>query len=1048
MRKPRLAKLTRPRLARALPRERLFVRLDEARAERRAVFAIGPPGAGKTTVVASWLDARSIRGIWFQVDAGDADLATFFHYLSQAAAAYTRKQQRPLPALTPEYLHDVRGFARRFFRELFARLPKRGVLVLDNYHEVPSNLLFHEVVADALDELPSGTTVIAISRHDPPQSFARSIASEQVDSIGWTELKLTLPEAHAIGRLRGVDVSLLEGLHVRSDGWAAGLTLLMERARQEPSYAHIDSPESLREVFNYFAGQLFDRAPPIVRSLLLELSFLPRMSASSVRQLTASDRAIDVLEDLHRRNLFTDRRLTHEVVYQFHALFKAFLEHRANQVLSSAEHTALLFRAAQVLDEGGEPEEAMPLYLRADDYDDAQALILRESGRLIDQGRWQIVLTWIEALPYERVRGESWLLLWLGVARSCVAPVDARRWLEASFALARDTGDLICELEAVAALVQTYIFEYASFWPLDRWIDAMQDGISRRPRFGDDESELRVQSALLIALAYRRPASAALAPCVQRLFELVQGDAPANLRLTGLAYLLAYSTTTGPLALAERALPLLEALLEHREVRALNVAWSSFIIAHCNIIRGKPHEVRRAGARIEWVADEHGLPFVGSFSNIIQCWHECQLGDLGAAENFLARLEAHLDPSRTYDVASLHTLRMLLAYLSGDGERALQEGAKAVALFDATGSVMHRMLSRDVMASTALQLGKIADARQLLTTLREVAAGSRPTWMEGRIRVHEALAMLDSGEREEGLKALREGLAFTREHRTGAQLKYARPLLPRIAAHAVEAGIEVSFVREMIRSLELRAPTGAHDAWPWPIKVYTLGQFRVLIDERALVFSHKVPRKPFALLKAIIAMGGHDVRTERLMDALWPQEPGDSAHEAFQQALFRLRKLLCTPNIVQLADGRVSLDEAQLWTDVRAFEEGLVDASRTERALQLYRGDFLADEVDQPWAASTRERLRAKFLHQVARQATELEAEQRWDDAIALYLRGMDADVLSESFYQGLMRCYAARGMRAEALSVYRRLRQQLSVTLGLAPSPSSEALLRELRLR
>jgi len=161
-----------------------------------------------------------------------------------------------------------------------------------------------------------------------------------------------------------------------------------------------------------------------------------------------------------------------------------------------------------------------------------------------------------------------------------------------------------------------------------------------------------------------------------------------------------------------------------------------------------------------------------------------------------------------------------------------------------------------------------------------------------------------------------------------------------------------------------------------------------------------------------------------------------------------LRKLLCTPNIVQLADGRVSLDEAQLWTDVRAFEEGLVHAPRTERALQLYRGDFLADEVDQPWAASTRERLRAKFLHQVARQATELEAEQRWDDAIALYLRGMDADVLSESFYQGLMRCYAARGMRAEALSVYRRLRQQLSVTLGLAPSPSSEALLRELRLR
>jgi ATP/maltotriose-dependent transcriptional regulator MalT len=37
---------------------------------------VGPPGAGKTTVVASWLEKRGIPGIWYQVDAGDADLAT------------------------------------------------------------------------------------------------------------------------------------------------------------------------------------------------------------------------------------------------------------------------------------------------------------------------------------------------------------------------------------------------------------------------------------------------------------------------------------------------------------------------------------------------------------------------------------------------------------------------------------------------------------------------------------------------------------------------------------------------------------------------------------------------------------------------------------------------------------------------------------------------------------------------------------------------------------------------------------------------------------
>ena len=89
-----LAKLTRPRLHKAVARERLFAVLDEAREHKPAICVVGPPGAGKTTVVASWLDARDIKGIWYQVDPGDADLATFFYYLGLAAKPFTRKGQR------------------------------------------------------------------------------------------------------------------------------------------------------------------------------------------------------------------------------------------------------------------------------------------------------------------------------------------------------------------------------------------------------------------------------------------------------------------------------------------------------------------------------------------------------------------------------------------------------------------------------------------------------------------------------------------------------------------------------------------------------------------------------------------------------------------------------------------------------------------------------------------------------------------------------------------------------------------------------------------
>ena len=158
-----LAKLTRPRLHGAVARERLF----QARRCRGAICGVGPPGAGKTTLVASWLDARDAKGIWYQVDAGDTDLATFFHYLGQAAGHHSRKGQAPLPALTPEYLKDIEGFSRRFFRELFSRLPADAVVVLDNYQEVSSDQPFHALVPQAVDEVPPGIVLVAISRRDP-----------------------------------------------------------------------------------------------------------------------------------------------------------------------------------------------------------------------------------------------------------------------------------------------------------------------------------------------------------------------------------------------------------------------------------------------------------------------------------------------------------------------------------------------------------------------------------------------------------------------------------------------------------------------------------------------------------------------------------------------------------------------------------------------------------------------------------------------------------------------------------------------------------------
>src|SRR3989344_1093105 len=142
---PALAKITRPQPTRVLARTRLLRQLDDA-AAHTVLWVEGPAGAGKTTLVVSWLDARKMDCLWYQVDAGDMDLATFFHYLGLAVAQTAPRFRRPMPKLTPEYLAGIPTFTRNFFRELARRLSKPCVLVFDNLQEVEASAPLYEVL--------------------------------------------------------------------------------------------------------------------------------------------------------------------------------------------------------------------------------------------------------------------------------------------------------------------------------------------------------------------------------------------------------------------------------------------------------------------------------------------------------------------------------------------------------------------------------------------------------------------------------------------------------------------------------------------------------------------------------------------------------------------------------------------------------------------------------------------------------------------------------------------------------------------------------------
>ena len=1045
--RPQLAKLTRPRLHKAVARERLFAKLDEAREHKPAICVVGPPGAGKTTLVASWLDARGIKGIWYQVDPGDADLATFFYYLGQAVLPYSRKGQRALPLLTPEYLQDVEGFSRRFFRELFSRLPEGATLVLDNYQEVEAGQQFHQIVAMAISEVPQGVALVAISRRDPPDCYARLIANDNVAHLDWDEIKLSLDEAGAIGSLRhqmsAEEVALV---YEQSGGWVAGFVLMLERLRRGIDITDLASTGALVGVFDYFAGQLFDQSDSATRDLLLRMSYLPRMSTTGVAALTGSPLAAVLLEDFYRRHLFTDRRMAQEPIYQFHALFHAFLQHRAQQALTRDEQTDFAIRAARIIDMQGHTEEAFPLFLRGGDFESAGGIVLRESARLIAQGRWQIVVDWIDSLPTSAVESHCWLLHWLGTAQIPVSPEEARAFLEASFELAVRKGDVHCQIQAAAGIIQTHIFQYARFRSMDPWIDALKEALARVKSFPSAEAELRAWAALLVALSFRKPDDPVLDFCTDRVFDLVQSGADLDLRTLAAAYLVAYGTRTGPLELARRARPLLEQLLAHPEVTSASLGFGWFMISFFDLVGGDEQKCRAAIREVERIGREEGLPSVSQFAAIIGAHVEFGVGNVEAARRWSILLATKTVSGTPYNKAISESIKAWIAMFDSDPASACASALQAVERFDEAGTHFLRCMSRIQLALSLTILGDFSSAQRWTSEALQLARSSRSLWLEAEVHFSEAFIALEQQDPGAASEALQ--LAFTLARRSGSDwpLRFIWLWAPRLCAEALQLGIEVEYVRDLIRRLDLPAPANREEEWPWPVKIHTLGQFRILVDENVLSFPHKAPRKPISLLKAIISFGGKEVPESKMMDALWPDEEGAAAREACKIALHRLRKVLGGASTVLVDHGRMSLNRSEVWVDAFAFELA-ADAGIDPRRIEaLYRGQFLSEEPDAPWALGTRERLRGKFIRHVAGQGTRLEKSGEHEAAMKLYQRGIEADDLAEEFYRGLMRCHIERGRHADAMAVYRRLRQTLSVTLGIVPSRASDFLFRSVR--
>ena len=972
-----LVKTNRPRFRAVYQRSRLFDRLDVAPHQCSVTLVSGPPGAGKTTLVSSYLACRKLECLWYQVDSGDEDVATFFHYFSQAARKHL-PAQAVLREFDPRTASDLVSFGRQYFREFYGALKAPLVVVLDNYQELPHGSPSHDLVRIACEEAPEKCHVVIASREACPPSLARMRFNHTLAIIDADDLLLTLDETSGIAKAQGGNVpSPAETLALqrRTSGWMMGLMLVLQRPCRDNNGTDLSfsaKEEQEKPVFEYFADEVFRTLSTESRDLLLQSALLPKMTLDRVTRMTGTAQAGALLLELMRRNHFVTWHGGTVSGYQFHPLFRGFLLNQGTLRYSDTELAIQRDKAAEILIADGDAEAAVELFEQASNLQRMAQVIQATAPMLKAQGRIATLAQWMRKLPVELIQLNPWLLYWQGTSESLSDWTASQATLQIAYRRFSSADDLLGMALSWSGVMDAILNIHMDFSQMDPWIAEFNERLKDRLGQLPPDLRARVTLAFSTALSWRQPLHPDMTLWLERVRKGLESETGAEERSRLRHHLVTHHILRGEHAEAQAVLSMLQYADDlpagERPPRTVVDRVSEATVA---LHMGRGERCLRAVAEGLRAAEGAGDRLLGSVLLQLGATMCLNRGELSRADEFLAKFERLAEPSPFVDRGAYYAVAAWRRFQVGESTLALQLLGQALAASEARGTPYY-IATDNLGFGLLLHLcGRSSEALSHLELGRRVGSEIRNPLIEYAYCLFSAYIALDLGTEEEARGHLLNAMRLGREHGYMHFFYFPPNVIARLCFIALEAGIEPDYVRALIERNELTPDPAWREAesWPWPIRIYTLGRFGVVKHGVALRFVGKAQKKPIELLKALIAFGGRDVSEAKLEDALWPGAEGDAAAQALATTLFRLRKIL-GEQAIRRQGSRLTLDATFCWVDCWAFERLSNDNSsdssqRAAKLKRLYQRPFLEGADDAPWAQPMRDRLHAKLARLV-----------------------------------------------------------------------------------
>ncbi len=519
-------------------------------------------------------------------------------------------------------------------------------------------------------------------------------------------------------------------------------------------------------------------------------------------------------------------------------------------------------------------------------------------------------------------------------------------------------------VEAAAAAICILDAEYRDFRLFDAWALRLDAANAHRIPRQSPASLLLLGARALCALHAAADFDGEID--VARAVSLLSSVADADQGLLGAAALIAYLDS----ARRER-----DAARIAIEAEPLAAAAGPWIAGHWLSIRGQDalfcHRLDEADLHLRAALDHarrHALRPLATMTTLMLARLALARGDDAAVETLLAEVEPIDEARDPMWCAVSHQIRSLVQLHAGGFTDALHTARLALAW---TG----RAAAPDAEASQmrcleGYCLAAINDGRGAAAAFRDVGRrGTRIQSRQAAILAHmaTAIAWAEEGDPAAARPHLVAAFAEVRALDYTGFLWPVTAVASRVCALALAAGIDVDYVRSVIRARDLEPPPEAPACWPWVCSIEVLGHLRVSRDGRALATERAgASSKPLELLRVIAVLGGRQVDVDRVIALLWPGKGRVGARSAFNVTLLRLRRLLGTDDLISMAGNEVSLNERLVRVDRWTLETAIEAAAAAPDDLMgealaaivdCYGGPLLCDE-SAPWIAAERQRLR------------------------------------------------------------------------------------------